>query len=269
MTLAAVIQMTSCAEVPRNLQAARALLAQAAAQGAVLACLPENFALMGRHEQDKLAIAEADGDGPLQQWLADTARELNLWIVGGTLPLRMAGQSRVAAASLLINAQGDRVARYDKLHLFDVEVADATRSYRESATIAPGERIVVADTPVGRLGMSVCYDVRFPELFRRMSEQQAEVFVLPSAFTVPTGNAHWDVLLRARAIENQCHLLAPAQTGLHENGRETHGHSMIVNHWGEVLACRPAAPGVVLADIDLSAQTQQRQRFPVLQHRRI
>ncbi len=267
MTLAAVIQMTSSADVQHNLRSAHALLSDAARQGAQLAALPENFALMGMSDQDKFAIADADREGPLQHWLAATARELGLWIVAGTLPIRIAGESRVAAASIVVNAQGERVARYDKIHLFDVDVTDSTRSYRESATIAPGNDVAVVDTPIGRLGLAVCYDVRFPELFRQLSEQGAEVLVLPSAFTVPTGRAHWDVLLRARAIENLSYLLAPAQTGRHANGRETWGHSMIINHWGEVLACRATEPGVALADIDLPALHQQRQQFPALGHR--
>ncbi len=269
MSMAAVIQMTSGAEVHENLHTASQLLQQAARQGAQLAALPENFALMGMSDQDKFAIAENDHDGPMQRWLADTARELGLWIVAGTLPLKLPNKSRVAPACLVVNAQGERVARYDKMHLFDVEVDDATRSYRESDTIAPGKNVVVIDTPIGRLGLAICYDLRFPELFRQMSQQGAEVFVLPSAFTVPTGAAHWDVLLRARAIENLCYLLAPAQTGLHTNGRETWGHSMIVDSWGELLACRATGPGVVLAEIDLDRQRAQRQGFPALAHRRL
>jgi len=269
MSIAAVIQMTSSADVQDNLQTAYALLQQAVQQGAELAALPENFALMGMRERDKLAIAETDGEGPMQEWLTHTARELRLWIVAGTLPLKVADEPRVAAACLVVDAHGKRVARYDKLHLFDVEVDDATGSYCESATIAPGQQTALVDTPIGRLGLAVCYDVRFPELFRQLSAQGAQAFVLPSAFTVPTGRAHWEVLLRARAIENLAYLLAPAQTGLHANGRETYGHSMIVDPWGERLACRVAEPGVVLAEIDLDGQRERRQRFPALAHRRL
>jgi deaminated glutathione amidase len=269
MYKAAVIQMTTSANLHDNLQVAHALLQTAAQQGASLAALPENFVLMGMRDRDKFAIAESDGDGPMQDWLANTARELGLWIVAGTLPLKIPGEARVAAASLVVNAQGERVARYDKMHLFDVQVADATRSYRESTTIAPGQQVVVVNTPIGKLGLAVCYDVRFPELFRQLSAQGAEVLVLPSAFTVPTGQAHWEVLLRARAVENLCYLLAPAQTGLHANGRETYGHSLIVDPWGEVLACQPDGIGVVTAAIDLVKQREIRQRFPALAHRRV
>lgn len=269
MNRAAVIQMTSSADAQDNLCTAYDLLQQAAQQGAQLAALPENFVLMGMSDRDKFAIAEADGDGPLQTWLANTARELGIWIVAGTLPIKLPDAARVAAACLVVNARGERVARYDKIHLFDVEVEDVTRSYRESATIAPGEQVVVVDTPIGKLGMAICYDVRFPELFRQLSAQGAEVLVLPSAFTVPTGRAHWDVLLRARAIENLCYLLAPAQAGTHANGRETYGHSMLVDPWGEVLASQADKPGVVTAVIDLERQRELRQRFPALAHRRV
>jgi deaminated glutathione amidase len=271
---AAVIQMTSSGEVQTNLDNAHALLVQAARQGARLAALPENFALMGRHEQDKLGIAELQtgtslGDGPLQSWLYDTARELGMWIVAGTLPIKSGVDDRVAAASLVVNEQGVLQARYDKMHLFDVDVSDATAQYRESNTITAGSEPVCVDTPIGKLGLAICYDVRFPELFRLLNAQGAEVFVLPSAFTVPTGRAHWDVLLRARAIENLSYLLAPAQTGKHDNGRETWGHSMLVNYWGEVIAHRDAAPGVVIGDIDLPALHVQRNTFPALRHRRM
>lgn len=274
MTRAAVIQMTSGTDVGANLRAAHELLREAAQQGAVLAALPENFALMGQHESDKLRVAESQtgvtlGDGPMQAWLHDTARELGLWIVAGTLPIKTAEARRVAAACLVVNDQGTLQARYDKMHLFDVEVADATRDYRESNSIAPGTQPVCVDTPVGRLGLTVCYDLRFPELFRFLCQQGAEVFVVPSAFTVPTGQAHWEALLRARAIENLGYVLAPAQTGMHENGRETYGHSLIVDYWGAVLACRDTLPGVTCADLDLGALHEQRQRFPALEHRRL
>lgn len=269
MNTAAVIQMTSSTDVQDNLRSAHALLRDAAARGAQLAVLPENFVLMGQRERDKLAIAEADGDGPMQRWLAETARELGLWIVAGTMPLQVRGESRVAAACLVVDAQGKRVARYDKLHLFDVEVEDATRRYHESASIVPGGQVVMIDTPVGKLGLAICYDVRFPELFRELSAQGAQVCVLPSAFTVPTGRAHWEVLLRARAIENLSYMLAAAQWGLHANGRETYGHSMIVDPWGVVIQELDAGTGAVLAQIDLDAQVEKRRTFPALSHRRL
>ena len=269
MPIAAAIQMTSTAVVRENLDAAETLLREAARQGAVLAALPENFALMGLKEEDKLAAAETDGRGPIQEWLSATARALNLWIVGGTIPIALPGESRVAAANLVIDAQGERQARYDKIHLFDVEIPNRTERYRESATIAPGHTPVVVDTPIGRMGLAVCYDVRFPELFRLLSAQGAQVFSVPSAFTVPTGEAHWHVLMRARAIENLCFLLAPAQSGTHANGRATFGHSLIVDPWGHELAMRAQGPGVVLAEIDLSLSRDARTRFPALAHRRL
>jgi len=274
MKHAAVIQMTSGTDVETNLHTARDLLQQARDQGAVLAVLPENFALMGQRDADKLHIAETQtgnalGDGPMQQWLHDTARELSMWIVAGTLPILTDEPRRVAAACLVVDEQGNLRARYDKIHLFDVDVADAQARYRESATMKPGSQPMLLDTPVGKLGLAICYDVRFPELWRVLSEQGAEVFVLPAAFTVPTGRAHWDVLLRARAVENLSYLLASAQTGMHQNGRETYGHSMIVDYWGTVLACKASEPGVVVAGIDLDALHEQRAKFPVLKHRRL
>jgi nitrilase len=234
-----------------------------------LAALPENFALMGLNEDDKFAAAEVDGKGPIQDWLAAVARALNLWIVGGTIPIALPGERRVAAANLVVDAQGERRARYDKIHLFDVDIPRRAERYRESATVAPGSAPVVVDTPIGRLGLAVCYDVRFPELFRSLSMQGAQVLSVPSAFTVPTGEAHWHVLMRARAIENLCFVLAPAQSGTHPNGRATFGHSMIVDPWGAELAVRTQGTGVVLAEIDLSMSEEVRTRFPALAHRRL
>ena len=261
--------MTSGIEVQRNLHHAHALLKQAAQGGAALAVLPENFALMGKADADKLAIAESFGDGVIQSWLSSTARELSLWIVAGTLPIKVPGETRVAAASLVFDAHGQCVARYDKMHLFDVDVNDAHRSYRESASMMHGTSPMCIDTPIGKLGMAICYDVRFPELFRLLSAQGAQAFVLPSAFTVPTGRAHWDVLLRARAIENLAYMLAAAQTGHHENGRQTYGHSMIVDPWGERLDSVQEQAGMVIADIDLQHEAEIRQRFPALSQRRL
>lgn len=269
MTRAAVIQMTSSAAVADNLKLARELLAQAANSGAVLAGLPENFPIMGMREQDKLNAVENEGSGPIQEWLAKTARELGIWIIGGTIPLRTTETSRVAAACLVIDACGEQVARYDKIHLFDVDVPGKDERYRESATIVPGIKPTVVDTPIGRVGLGVCYDMRFPELFRGLVAQGAQVLSLPSAFTVPTGQAHWDVLLRARAIENLCYVMAPAQAGKHVNGRETYGNAMIVGPWGEVLARASETPSAVCADIDLSSQTEVRAKFPALSHRRL
>jgi nitrilase len=262
--------MVSSADAGRNLATAAELLRQAREEGAVLAALPENFAFMGLREADKLVVAEDDGAGPIQAALADLARELRLWIVAGTLPLRLPGDAaRTAAACLVFDADGRRAARYDKIHLFDVAIPGKDERYEESASVAPGTMPVCVDTPAGRLGMAVCYDLRFPELFRRLLGLGAEWFCLPSAFTAPTGRAHWETLLRARAIENLCHVVAPAQSGFHENGRETHGDSMIVDCWGRVLARLPRGTGVIVGEIDLVRQREVRQNFPCVDHRRL
>jgi len=268
--LAAAIQLNSAADRDANLRLAARLLAEAAAAGAVLAVLPENFAYMGAHEADKLALAEPDGNGPIQDFLASTAAALKLWIVAGTVPLAVSGDAgRVWPASLVYAADGRRVARYDKIHLFDVEIPGGER-YRESATIvagAPNPQVI--DTPIGRLGLSVCYDLRFPELFRAQMVAGAEVLCVPAAFTWKTGAAHWEVLLRARAIENQCYVIAPGQHGTHASGRQTWGHSMIIDPWGERLACLDSGDGAVVAGIDPGRLRAVRESFPVLQHRRL
>ena len=207
--------MTSAPEVEANLAMARVLLERARAEGATLAALPENFAIMGLKEADKLAVAEPPGEGPIQAFLGHCARELGLWIVGGTIPVRVDDDpARVAAASLVFDDRGRCVSRYDKIHLFDVDIPGREERYQESATIAPGTEPATVSTPIGRLGLAVCYDVRFPELFRWLQAQGAEVLSLPSAFTAPTGRAHWELLVRARAVENLCYVLAPAQSGL-------------------------------------------------------
>ncbi len=269
---AAVIQMNAVPEREVNLAAAAALLAEAARAGAQLAVLPENFACMGRRETDKLALAEADGSGPIQDFLAAQACKLSLWIVGGTIPLTVADDpGRVHAACCVWNAHGERVARYDKIHLFDIEVPDGSgERYRESATIAPGAPApVVVDTPLGRLGLSVCYDLRFPELYRRLLAEGAELLCVPSAFTARTGEAHWSFLLRARAVENLCHVLASNQCGTHAGERRTWGHSSIIDPWGRVLADAGDAPGMVVCDIDVPARDALRRSFPALDHRRL
>jgi len=269
MTVVAAVQMVSSTDRDRNLADATRLLSQARDGGARVAALPENFAFMGAAESDKFAIAEDDGEGPIQAFLSTTARELGIWIIGGTVPLRLPGQSRLAAAALVFDADGRRVARYDKIHLFDVAVPGRDERYQESSTVQPGTQPVCLDTPAGRLGLAVCYDIRFPELFRRLLSMGAEWFCLPSAFTAPTGRAHWETLLRARAIENLCHMVAPAQSGFHENGRETYGDSMIVDCWGRVIGRLPRGTGVVLGDIDLVRQREVRQNFPCVDHRRL
>ena len=263
----AALQMTSGPEVEANLATAGALLEEAAADGARLAVLPENFSFLGLKDADKRAVAEADGAGPVQEFLAASARRLKLWIVGGTMPLRSGAAGRVAAASLVYDADGARVARYDKIHLFDVDIPGRAETYRESANVAPGTQTVVLDTPAGRLGLSVCYDVRFPELYRHLSAGGAQLLSVPSAFTAPTGRAHWETLLRARAIENLCYVIAPAQSGIHPNGRETYGDSMIVDYWGRVLKRVPRGRGCAVAEVDLAGQSAVRESFPALKHR--
>jgi predicted amidohydrolase len=265
----AAIQMTSGHVVQDNLAAAGALLREAKDLGADIACLPENFSFIGLKDADKLQVAEADGVGPIQEFLRDTARQLKLWILGGTTVIKGDSPARVANASLLIDANGKRVARYDKIHLFDVALPGHDERYLESKHVTPGREVVVADTPVGRLGLSVCYDMRFPELYRDLVTQGAEWLAMPAAFTVPTGRAHWETLLRARAIENLCYVAAPAQTGTHTSGRETYGDTLIVDYWGQVVSRLAKGSGVVIADIDLVKQSETRARFPALDNRRL
>jgi predicted amidohydrolase len=265
----AAIQMTSSHIVADNLAAAAVLLREAKDAGAEVACLPENFCFIGLKDADKLQIAEEDGRGPVQQFLSDTARSLKMWILGGTIVLRGDTPTRVANSSLLIDEAGQRVARYDKIHLFDVTIPGRNEQYRESSHVMPGREPVLADTPVGRLGMSVCYDMRFPELYRELVAQGAEWLAMPAAFTVPTGRAHWETLLRARAIENLCYVVAPAQTGTHSSGRETYGDSIIVDYWGQVLSRLAKGTGVITADIDLAQQAESRLRFPALANRQL
>ena len=264
----AAIQMTSGYDAAQNLRTAGRLLHEAAAaHGARVAVLPENFSVMARSDTERRAVAEDDGGGPIQEFLARTAAAEKLWIVAGTTPLRRPGEERLATSCLVFDGAGQRVARYDKMHLFDVDLAEKDESYRESAHFAPGASVVVVDTPAGKLGLSVCYDMRFPELYRELSAAGAEWFAMPAAFTVPTGQAHWETLLRARAIENLCGVVAAAQTGRHANGRSTWGHSMIVDHWGRVQAELPDGEGVIAAVLDGGAQRDTRRRFPALAHR--
>ena len=269
MSKVAAIQMTSSHVVADNLAAAAKLLRAAKDAGAVVACLPENFAFIGLRDADKLAVAETDGDGPAQHFVAGTARELGLWILAGTINLRGGADGRVSNSSLLYDGQGRRVARYDKIHLFDVTIPGRDEQYRESGTVVPGRKIVLADTPAGRLGLSVCYDMRFPELYRELVAQGAQWLAMPAAFTVPTGRAHWETLLRARAIENLCYVVAPAQSGTHTSGRETFGDTLIVDYWGQVISRLEKGPGVVTADLDLDKLAETRARFPALDNRRL
>ncbi|MGJ0483393.1 MAG: carbon-nitrogen hydrolase family protein [Methylomicrobium sp.] len=268
MSKCAAIQMASSPNVGSNLLEAEKLIAEAAKAGAKLVALPENFALMGEHELDKIRIKEVDGQGPIQNFLSETAAKYGVWIIGGTMPIAGEAEHKVRAACLIYNDRGERVARYDKMHLFDVSVPGTNEVYRESDSIEAGPRPSVFDTPFGRIGVAVCYDLRFPEFFREMARMGMEILVIPSAFTAETGAAHWELLLRARAVENLCYIIAPNQGGFHINGRKTFGHSMIVDPWGVVLDCYKTGGGFVIADIDLERLEKVRTAFPVLQHRR-
>ncbi len=269
MSIVAAIQMASGPNVKANLEEAEKLINTAVQQDADLVVLPENFAIMGMSEVDKVAIAEKYGEGPIQQFLAQQARKHGIWIVGGTIPIDSSITGKVYSTCLLYNDSGEVVARYDKIHLFDVVLQDNNEAYNESETIESGDDEVVADTPFGKIGLAVCYDLRFPELFRAMADVGMEICVLPSAFTNLTGRAHWEALIRARAIENLCYIIAPDQGGYHMNGRETHGDSMIVDPWGVVLNRLPQGTGVVVSEIDLDRLTKTRKNFPALQHRRL
>ncbi len=265
MARVALAQMVSSANVVENLQQVEKLMIQAREDDAQLILLPENFAFMGHHETDKLHIGEVYGQGPIQEKISQLAKQLGLWVVAGTMPLKGSG-SKVRASCLVYDEQGLCAARYDKIHLFDVSVSPQ-EAYRESATIDRGHDLVVVDTPVGKIGLTVCYDLRFPELYQQLLIiQGAQLFTVPSAFTAVTGLAHWEVLLRARAIENLSYVLAANQGGHHENGRSTYGHSMIIEPWGAVLAQQTDGIGVVTAEIDLQGLQHLRKTFPSVDH---
>lgn len=268
-TICAAIQMASSPNVSANLMEAARLVGKAAEAGAKLVVLPENFALMGQHDTDKLAHAEAEGSGPIQDALARMAAQNGVWLVGGTMPIAGKASGKVRAACLVLNEQGKTVARYDKIHLFDVNVPGSEEQYRESETIEAGEAALLLDTPFGRLGVAICYDLRFPELFRYMAAQGMDLLAVPAAFTAKTGAAHWELLIRARAVENLCYVVASNQGGFHINGRETFGHSMVVGPWGETLSCLPSGAGMACAEIDLERMGKVRRAFPVLEHRRL
>ncbi|MDT4332880.1 carbon-nitrogen hydrolase family protein [Methylomonas sp. MED-D] len=268
MTICAAIQMASGPQVSANLLEADKLIAEAAKAGAKLVALPENFAIMGMHETDKIKVGEQDGSGPIQDFLAATAKKYGIWLIGGTIPVFGEAANKVRATCLVFDEKGERVARYDKVHLFDVNVPDSAEVYRESDSIEAGETPCLIDSPFGKIGIAVCYDLRFPEFFRPMARKGMDILVLPAAFTAKTGAAHWEVLLRARAIENLCYVLAPNQGGFHMNGRQTYGHSMFVDPWGVVLDCYKTGPGFVSGDVDRGRLEKTRASFPVLEHRR-
>lgn len=263
----AALQTVATPDVDRNLETAARLIAEAARAGAQLAALPEYFCLMGRRDEDKLAAAEAPGDGPVQHFLAAQAKQHGLWLIGGTLPLRGTTPGRARNACCVYAPDGTLAARYDKIHLFRYE--NARESYDEARVLEAGSEPVALQAGALRVGLSVCYDLRFPELYRRLCQPPCDLLSVPAAFTYTTGRAHWELLLRARAVENQCYVLAAAQGGTHENGRRTWGHSMVVDPWGEVLAVRPEGEGVVLADVDPAHLAAVRQQLPALPHRRL
>ena len=257
------VQMASGPNVSANLNEAGRLIAMAAAQGARLVALPEYFAIMGLQETDKVRVREAEGKGPIQKFLSETAREHKIWIIGGSVPLASDDPKKVRNSCLVYDDKGRQVARYDKMHLFGFNMGD--ENYSEERTIQPGNSVQTVDTPFGRIGLSICYDLRFPELYRAMKD--VDIIVVPSAFTETTGKAHWETLIRARAIENLAYVLAPAQGGYHLNGRETHGDSMIVEPWGVVLDRLPRGSGVVSAGINPQYLKHLRGSLPALQHR--
>lgn len=259
----AALQMVSTPRVEENLKTAAGLVAQAVAQGAQLVALPEYFPIMGLSDADKFAVREVDGQGAIQDFLAATARKHGIWLVGGSLPLVAAEAGKVLNSCLVFDPQGERVARYDKIHLFGFQ--KGAERYNESATIEAGSQPVVFDAPFGRVGVSICYDIRFPELYR--AQGAVDLQIIPAAFTETTGRAHWEILLRARAIENQCYVLAVAQGGKHENGRETHGNSMLIDPWGIILDRLPKGPGVVVGDVDHARIADVRASLPALKHR--
>jgi deaminated glutathione amidase len=259
----AAVQMVSEPEVEANLAVAGRLVAQAAGEGAQLVALPEYFCILGLRERDKVDVRETDGHGPIQDFLAETAARNKVWLVGGSAPLECADPNKVRNTCLVFDQTGRRVARYDKIHLFGFDLG--TERFEESRSIEAGSEVVTVDAPFGRLGLSICYDLRFPEMYRKMGV--VDLILVPSSFTATTGKAHWEMLLRARAVENQTYVLAPAQGGHHKNGRDTYGHSMIVDPWGKVLAVLASGPGVITAEIDHAEIARVRRSLPALTHR--
>lgn len=261
----AAIQMASGPQVGANLSEAERLIEIAANQGAKLVVLPEYFAIMGLKDTDKIKVREEEGKGQIQDFLSKTAKKHKIWLIGGSVPLATSTANKVRNSCLVYDDKGKQVARYDKIHLFGLDLGN--EHYHEEKTIEPGNTIKVVDTPFGKIGLSICYDLRFPELYRAMGE--VNIIVVPSAFTDTTGKAHWEPLIRARAIENLCYVVAPAQGGYHISGRETHGNSMIVDPWGVVLDRLPRGSGVVMATMNPKYQESLRKSLPALQHRTI
>ncbi len=264
----AIVQMNSGSVPETNLARLAGLLEQAVDKGTQLAVLPENFALMSENQAQRCALAEEDANGPIQAAVADLAQQHGVWIIAGTIPIRSSDPQRPFASCCVYDASGERVGRYDKIHLFDVRLPDGSEAYSESSYTTPGDQPCVVTTPWGKLGLAVCYDLRFPELFRAMSADGLDLITLPAAFTVATGRAHWQSLLRARAIENQCFVAAAAQTGQHSDSRSTWGHSMVLDGWGRILTDLGDTIGVSCVDIDMDAMSTMRRQFPSLRHRR-
>lgn len=259
----AAIQMASGPSVAANLSEAERLIGMAADQGAKLVVLPEFFAIMGKKESDKVAVRETEGKGPIQKFLSAMAKKHKIWLVGGSVPLEASVPSKVRNSCLVYDDKGKLAARYDKIHLFGMDLGN--ERFREDKTIEPGDQVVVVETPFGRVGLSICYDLRFPELYRAMGD--VDIIVIPSAFTETTGKAHWETLVRARAIENLAYVVASAQGGYHLSGRETHGNSMIVDPWGVILDRLPRGSGVVIANVNPAYQASLRKSLPALTHR--
>ena len=261
----AALQMISGPRVADNLATAGRLVDEAVGQGAQMVALPEYFPIIGATDADRVRAREDFGSGPIQSWLAETAQRHGIWIFAGSLPLTAASPDKMRNSSLVFNPAGECVSRYDKIHLFGFKKGE--ESYDEASFIEPGEQIVSVDTPYGLVALSICYDLRFPELYRALAP--VDLILVPAAFTETTGRAHWEILLRARAIENQCYLLAVGQGGRHENGRMTHGNSMIVDPWGEILDRKLKGPGVVIADLDHPRIAEIRESLPALAHRKL
>jgi len=259
----AAVQMASGPNVDGNISEARRLIANAVEQGARLVVLPEFFAIMGLSDRDKVIVREQPGQGPIQSFLSETARKHKIWVVGGSIPLVANSPDKVLNSCLVFDEHGEQVGRYDKIHLFGLELGN--ESFDEASTIESGNQVVVIDSPFGRIGLAICYDLRFPELFRSM--KNVDIIVLPSAFTETTGKMHWEVLVRARAIENLAYVIAAAQGGYHVNARETHGNSMVVDPWGRVLDRLPRGSGVVIGEINPSYHASLRKSLPALTHR--
>jgi deaminated glutathione amidase len=269
MSKIAAIQMCSSTSVDENIKTAADLISLAAANGAKMAVLPEMFPLMTKDKTHRADIKEAFGKGRIQSFLANQAKKSNIWIIGGTIPLTSDNSHKATAACLVYDNNGENVARYDKIHLFDANL-DGDESYNESHSTEPGNKIVVIDTPFGRLGLSVCYDIRFPTLYSAMSDLGAEIIAVPAAFTATTGKDHWEVLTRCRAIENSCYIIAAGQGGTHESGRESHGNSMIINPWGEVIQQSPKDGNcIIYANIDLKKLHDIRKSMPIIKHRKL